>query len=86
MLADDVVTAMQKAPSKFLVAPANVVDAACTTVDPRDCVLSTVPATSTLVPGAALSNYLRASDRLLGLAAHLRIGQQAQARAIKNPF
>ena len=86
MLADDVVTAMQKAPSKFLVAPANVVDAACTTVDPRDCVLASAPATSTLVAGATLSNYLWASDRHIGLAAHLRIGQQAVARAISNPF
>ena len=63
-----------------------MVAAACTTVDPRDGVLSTAPGASTLVPGAALSNYLWASDRLLGPAAHLRIGQQAQARAIKNPF
>ena len=86
VLADNIVAAMHKNPSGFLALPPNVVDAACATVDARDCVLASAPATSTLVPGAVLSNYLWASDRLLGPAAHLRIGQQAQARAVNNPF
>ena len=86
VLADDVVAAMHKTPRSFLGLPPNVVDAACTTVDVRDCVLASAPATSTLVSGAALSNYLWASDRHLGPAAHLRIGQRAQARAVNNPF
>lgn len=86
VLGDDAVTAMHKTPRNFLGLPPNVVDAACTTVDPRDCVLASAPAISTLVAGATLSNYLWASDRHIGLAAHLRIGQQAVARAINNPF
>ena len=87
VLGDDVVTAMHKAPRNFLGLPPNVVDAACpTTIDPRDCVLVSAPATSTLVAGATLSNYLWATDRHIGPAAHLRIGQQAVARAVNNPF
>ena len=86
VLGDDEVTKMQRNPRTFLGLPPNAVDAACTTVDPRDCVLVSAPATSTLVADATLSNYLWATDRHIGLAAHLRIGQQAVARAVSNPF
>ena len=77
VLADDIVAVMQQNPQT---------DAACTTADVKDCVLTTDAATTTLVPGATLLNYLWASDRHIGPAAHLRIGQQAQARAVNNPF
>jgi hypothetical protein len=86
VLADNIVAAMHKTPRNFLGLPPNVVDAACTTPDPRDCVLAIAPATSTLLAGATLANYLWASDRHIGPAAHLRIGQQAVARAVNNPF
>ena len=86
VLGDDEVTKMQKDPRRLLGLPPNVVDAACTTVDPRNCVLASAPATTTLVPGATLANHLWASDRHIGPAAHLRIGQQAVARAVNNPF
>lgn len=87
VLADDIVAVMQQRPSGYLESPFNVTDAACTTPsDVKGCVLVNPPETSTLVPGATLANHLWASDRHVGPNAHSRIGQQAVARAVNNPF
>ncbi len=86
VLADDIVAVMQQNPTTYLEAPYNITDAACTTADVKDCVLTNDTATTTLVSGATLGNYLWASDRHLGPNAHLRIGQQALARAVNNPL
>lgn len=86
VLADDIVAVMQQNPTTYLEAPYNITDAACTTADVKDCVLTNDTATSTLVSGATLGNHLWASDRHIGPNAHLRIGQQALARAINNPL
>lgn len=88
VLADDIVAVMRDNPTTYLESPYNVTDAACTTgyVNVKDCQLTSDAATTTLVSGATLANYLWASDRHIGPAAHLRIGQQAVARAVNNPF
>ena len=84
VLADDIVAVMHDNPTTYLESPYNVTDAACTTADVKDCVLTTT--STTLVSGATLNSHLWASDRHLGPNAHLRIGQQALARAVNNPF
>ena len=86
VLADDIVAVINQNPTEYLEPPSNTSDAACTTADVKDCVLTADATTTTLVSGATLSNYLWASDRHLGPSAHSRIGQQAQARAVNNPF
>ncbi len=86
VLADDIVAVIRDNPSTYLESPYNVTDAACTTTDVKDCVLTTSSSTTTLVPGATLNSHLWASDRHIGPNAHLRIGQQALARAVNNPF
>ena len=86
VLADDIVAVMQQKPSAYLESPFNVTDAACTTAGVLGCVLSTDSAGTTLVAGATLANHLWASDRHFGPNAHSRIGQQAVARAVNNPF
>ena len=42
--------------------------------------------TTTLVTGGGVATHLWASDRILGPEAQSRIGQQAQSRAVHNPF
>ena len=86
VLADDIVAVMQQKPSGYLESPFNVTDAACTTAGVSGCVLSTDSAGTTLVAGATLASHLWASDRHFGPNAHARIGQQAVARAVNNPF
>ncbi len=86
VLADDIVAVMHDNPTGYLEVPYNVTDAACTTADVKNCALTTDTATSTLVAGATLASHLWASDRHLGPNAHARIGQQAVARAVNNPF
>lgn len=86
VLADDIVAVMRDNPSTYLDSPYNVTDAACTTADVKDCVLTTDSTTTTLVSGATLNSHLWASDRHIGPNAHGRIGQQALARAVNNPF
>jgi outer membrane lipase/esterase len=86
VLADDIVAVMHDKPTGYLDSPYNVTDAACTSADVKDCVLTADTATTTLVSGATLSTHLWANDRLVGPAAHSRIGQQALARAVNNPF
>ena len=86
VLADDIVAVMQQRPSGYLESPFNVTDAACTTAGVLGCVLTTDSAGTTLVAGATLASHLWASDRHFGPNAHSRIGQQAVARAVNNPF
>lgn len=86
VLADDIVAAMHKVPTSFLVAPSDAVNAACTTPSALSCQITDDAATSTLVTGASLSSHLWADDRHLGPDAHGRIGQQMQSRAVNNPF
>jgi hypothetical protein len=86
VLADDIVAVMHQNPQTYLESPYNATDAACTTAVAKDCVLTTDTTTSTLVSGATMSNHLWATDRLIGPAAHSRIGQQALARAVNNPL
>ena len=86
VLTDDIVAVMHQKPTVYLESPYNVSEAACTTANVKDCVLTTDTATTTLVSGATLGNHLWASDRHLGPNAHLRIGQQALARAVNNPL
>ena len=80
VLADDIVAAMAKSPTSFLVSPSNAVAAACTTASAVDCL------TTTLVTDASTTSHLWADDRHLGPDAHNRIGSQAQSRAANNPF
>jgi len=80
VLADDVVSAMARAPTAFLTSPHNATDAACTTASVKDCT------TTTLVTGASFNSHLWASDRHLGPEAHRQIGLLAQSRAVNNPF
>ncbi len=90
VLADDIVAAMARRPASYLSAPAVTNVAACGTPDDAtpDAVASAVLACSTtsLVSGAVAASHLWASDRHLGPNAHSRIGSQANARAINNPF
>lgn len=86
VLADDIVAAMHKEPTTYLDDPAIANFAACTTADVKDCQITDDSSTTTLVPGATASNFLWASDRHLSPEAHMRIGQQAQVRAVNNPF
>jgi outer membrane lipase/esterase len=80
VLADDIVSAIVRAPTAFLLAPANVTEAACSTANVVDCL------TTTLQTGATATSHLWASDRHLGPEAHRQIGLQAQTRAVNNPF
>lgn len=80
VLADDVVSAMSRAPTAFLTAPSSATVAACTTASLRDCT------TTTLVTGANATSHLWASDRHIGPEAHRQIGLLAQSRAVNNPF
>jgi outer membrane lipase/esterase len=86
VLADDIVTAMYQDPTTYLDDPSVVNFAACTTIDVRNCQITDSAATTTLVSGATASNFLWAGDRHLSPEAHMRIGQQAQVRAVNNPF
>ena len=86
VLADDIVAAMSKSPASFLQAPANATVAVCTTASALDCRITDAPATTSLVTGAGVATHLWASDRILGPEAQSRIGQQAQSRAVNNPF
>lgn len=86
VLADDAVAAVVSNPSSYLTAPANTTIAACTSARITDCVITSDPATTTLVTGAKTDNYLWAGDRYLGPVAHYRIGLLAQTRATDNPL
>lgn len=86
VLADDVVAAMTKSPTSFLAAPASPNVAVCTTASALDCQITDDPATTTLVPLGNVATHLWATDRILGPAAQSLIGQQAQSRAVNNPF
>ncbi len=86
VLADDIVAAMHKVPTAFLVSPSDPVHAACTTPSALACQITDDATTSTLVTGAGLNSHLWADDRHIGPDAHGRIGQQMQSRAINNPF
>lgn len=86
VLADDIVSAVAKSPTSFLSAPADAVNAACTTASVLDCVVTDDTTTSTLVTGALTTTHLWASDRHIGPEVHARIGQQMQQRAANNPF
>jgi outer membrane lipase/esterase len=86
VLADDIVAAMAKSPTSFLSAPANAVDAACTSASVLDCVVTDDTTTTTLVTGALTTSHLWASDRHIGPEVHSRIGQQMQQRVANNPF
>jgi outer membrane lipase/esterase len=79
-LSYDIVSAIVRAPTAFLLAPANVTEAACSTANVVDCL------TTTLQTGATATSHLWASDRHLGPEAHRQIGLQAQTRAVNNPF
>jgi hypothetical protein len=90
VLADDIVAAMAKSPAAFLATPAIANAPACvlalgqTAEAVANAVLNCT--TGTLVDGATSNSHLWASDRHLGPAAHSHIGQQAQSRAVNNPF
>ena len=90
VLADDIVAAMVKQPTSYLSAPAVTSAAACVIPDGAnaDDVASALLScdVSNLVSGAAFNSHLWASDRHLGPNAHARIGAQAVARAVNNPF
>ena len=86
VLADDIVAAMSKSPASFLTAPANATAAVCTTASALDCQITNDATTTTLVTGGGVATHLWASDRILGPEAQSRIGQQAQSRAVHNPF
>lgn len=79
--AEEMTQAMQRLPSVYGIA--NATDAACTVALPNCDAITT-----NLVAGAAPTGYtyLWASDRQLGPAAHLRLGQIAETRAKNNPF
>lgn len=80
VLADDIVSAMDKLPATFLNSPAAVKIAACTPASAVDCL------TTTLVDGASSTSHLWADDRHLGPSAHGQIASSAQSRALNNPF
>lgn len=80
VLADDIVSAIDKLPTSYLTSPAVVKVAACTTASALDCL------TTTLVTGANSASHLWADDRHLGPAAHARIATSVQSRALNNPF
>ena len=86
VLADDIVTAMNRFPTSYLASPYNVTVAACTTAQVSNCVLTDSAATTTLVSDASSTSHLWASDRHLGPAAISQIAQQALSRAVNNPF
>ena len=90
VLADDIVSAVARAPSAYLSSPAIANAAACTMPDiiTADSAASAALAcdSSALAGGALPASHLWATDRHLGPAAHKLIGSQAASRASTNPF
>lgn len=98
VLADDVSQTMERFPTSFLSAPANVSKSACVDsavdADATACTIVSADLSSDtnpglnpkLIRGAGATNYLWATDILLGPAAQVQIGAQARSRLINNPF
>jgi len=85
VLADDVVAAIEKFPTSYLVGAANKADAVCALASmPAGCLI--VSDTVTPANNIAYNTHLWASDRHLGPVANAQIASQALSRAVNNPF